>query len=244
MNRDQILAEIKRVAEANSSVVVGERVFFAQTRLNRRVLRRAGFPNYGAAVEAAGYRRNQLKQAYSDDQLFAPLAQLAREVGHCPTTGERAVARYKAPTFPGEAAVSRRARQEPLAQQLLRWCRDEPAFQDVARMLESTVPLQDGNSTLETRGRKIVTGYVYLMRYGAHGKDFKIGHTENVQRRQSQIDMVSPRDVRVVHSIETDDPEGIEKYWHERFSERRVKTKEVFHLTPDDVAAFRRRQYQ
>jgi len=111
-------------------------------------------------------------------------------------------------------------------------------------MLESTVPLQDSNATVETRGRKIVIGYVYLMRYGAHGKDFKIGHSENVQRRPSQIDMVSPRDVRVVHSIETDDPEGIEKYWHERFSERRVKTKEVFRLTPDDIAAFKRRQYQ
>lgn len=56
--------------------------------------------------------------------------------------------------------------------------------------------------------------------------------------------MVSPSDVRIVHSIETDDPEGIEQYWHGRFAERRVKTKEVFRLTPDDIAAFKRRQYQ
>ena len=52
-----------------------------------------------------------------------------------------------------------------------------------------------------------------------------------------KIDMVSPSDVRIVHSIETDDPEGIEKYWHARFAERRVQTKEVFRLTPDDIAA-------
>jgi hypothetical protein len=111
-------------------------------------------------------------------------------------------------------------------------------------MLESSGPLRGNNSTVPSSNRKIVNGYVYLMRYGAHGKDFKIGHSENVQRRQSQIDMVSPSDVRIVHSIETDDPEGIEKYWHARFAERRVQTKEVFRLTPDDIAAFKRRQYQ
>ena len=72
-------------------------------------------------------------------------------------------------------------------------------------MLELTGPLQGSKSTVKTRSRRIVTGYVYLMRYGAHGKDFKIGHSDNVQRRLSQIDMVSPSDVRVVHSIETDD---------------------------------------
>lgn len=243
MNREQILAEIKRMAESNGDVAIGERSFFAQTRINRTVLRRAGFPNYGAAVEAAGYRRNSLTQAYGDNALFTPIARLARELGHCPTYGERAVARYKDPAFPGETSISRRTKVEPLAQGLLSWCRKQPEFRDVAEFLEASVPLGASKLT-EARNRRVVTGYVYLMRYGAHGKDFKLGHSENVQRRQAQIDMVSPHDVRVVHSIETDDPEGIEKYWQERFSGRRIKTKEVFRLTADDIAAFKRRRYQ
>jgi hypothetical protein len=243
MNREQILAEIKRVAEANGNLAIGERSFFARTRINRTVLRRAGFPNYGAAVEAAGYRRNSLKQAYGDDELFTPIARLARELGHWPTYGERAVARYKDSAFPGEASISRRTKVEPLAQGLLNWCRKQTEFRDVAEFLEATASL-GSKSTAEASNRKVVTGYVYLMRYGARGKDFKLGHSENVQRRQAQIDMVSPHDVRVVHSIETDDPEGIEKYWQERFSGRRIKTKEVFRLTPDDIAAFKRRRYQ
>lgn len=162
MNREQILAEIKRAFEANSNVALGERVFFARTKLNRTVLRRAGFPNYGAACEAAGFKRNQLKQAYGDDQLFAPIARLAREVGHCPTTGERAVIRYKDSSFPGESAISRRAKVEPLAPALLRWCRNHPAFEDVAQMLEGTAPLRGNNPTVASGSRKVVNGYVYF----------------------------------------------------------------------------------
>jgi hypothetical protein len=243
MNREQILAQVRRTAEANGNPV-GERAFFTDTGLTRRALWRAGFPNYGSAVEAAGYRRNELlKEAYSDDRLFAPLATLTRDLGHFPTEAERFVARHKYAGFPGAAAYRRRAKVEPLAQALLGWCRRSELFRDVAELLESSLAKHPGADSSKG-GRKVVTGYVYLMKYGVHGKDFKIGSTENVGRRESQIDMMSPSDVRVVHSIETDDPKGIEMYWHERFAARRVKTKEVFRLTPEDVAAFKRRRYQ
>lgn len=243
MNRDQLLAAIKRTTEANGGVVPGERAFFAQTQLTRTTLRRAGFPTYGAAVQAAGFKPNELKRSIADDQLFGPLAQLVRDLGHFPTPGERAVARYNDATFAGESALSRRGKIDPLQEAPLSWCRTRTDFGEVATILESTKPARSVRPTALTSVRPVV-GYVYLMRYGASGRDFKIGHSDNVQRRHAQIDMLSPSDVRVVHSIETDDPEGIEKYWHQRFADRRVKTKEVFRLRPDDVAAFKRRRYQ
>jgi hypothetical protein len=73
---------------------------------------------------------------------------------------------------------------------------------------------------------KVVKGHVYLMRYGASGRDYRICCTDNVNRRHSQIDMMSPQDVRGIHVIDTDDPRGIEKYWLERFDDKRVKTKD------------------
>jgi hypothetical protein len=56
---------------------------------------------------------------------------------------------------------------------------------------------------------------------------------------------MNPSQVRVEHVIDTDDPRGIEAYWHSRFADRRLpEKKEIFALSADDVAAFKRRKYQ
>jgi hypothetical protein len=59
MNREQIIVQIKRTAEANGNVPLGEPLFFSETRLTRNALRRNGFANYGSAVRAAGCKPNQ-----------------------------------------------------------------------------------------------------------------------------------------------------------------------------------------
>lgn len=243
MNREQILALVKRVTEDNDRVPVGERVFYAAARITRRTLWKAGFPNYGAALNAAGYESNKLKIAYTDDELFAPLATLTRELGHFPTEAERFVARQNDATFPGPRSYKRRSTTGPLPQALLQWCRNNEPFQDVVETLERSLPGKDSPAA-RRNSRPNIRGYVYLMRYGNRGSDYKLGITENVARREIQLDMMSPTDVRIVHVIETDDPDGIEKYWQNRFASRRIKTKEVFRLTAEDVAAFKLRRFQ
>jgi hypothetical protein len=81
---------------------------------------------------------------------------------------------------------------------------------------------------------------VYLAR---HGRDYKIGRSNDVARRRREIALLLPSALEHIHVIETDDPEGIEQYWLRRFAERGVRG-EWFRLTPDDVSAFKRRRYQ
>lgn len=82
-------------------------------------------------------------------------------------------------------------------------------------------------------------GHVYLLKAGRY---YKIGKSNALGRREREISLQLPDRARTVHSIKTDDPAGIEAYWHSRFSEKR-KNGEWFALEPADVSAFRRRKF-
>jgi hypothetical protein len=79
---------------------------------------------------------------------------------------------------------------------------------------------------------------VYLIKHGK-GREYKIGRTGNPLRREGQVALDLPNEVQPIHYIKTDDPVGIESYWHARFRTKR-KRGEWFALTADDVRAFRR----
>jgi hypothetical protein len=82
-------------------------------------------------------------------------------------------------------------------------------------------------------------GYVYLLKSGRY---HKVGRSNAVGRRERELAIQLPEKAKLVHSIKTDDPVGIEAYWHNRFGDRR-KNGEWFELTAKDVAAFKRRKF-
>jgi hypothetical protein len=76
------------------------------------------------------------------------------------------------------------------------------------------------------------------------GRRYKIGKSTDPSRRYREVKLELPDETHQVHTIATDDPAGIEAYWHARFAEKRVRNTEFFELEPTDVRAFKRRTYQ
>lgn len=81
-------------------------------------------------------------------------------------------------------------------------------------------------------------GFVYLIQHGSK-REYKIGKTFNPLRREGEIRLQLPEKIEPIHYIETDDPSGIENYWHNRFADKR-KNGEWFALTSADVQAFKK----
>ena len=74
------------------------------------------------------------------------------------------------------------------------------------------------------------------------GVYFKIGRSSSFERRSRELAIQLPERAERVHVIRTDDPIGIELYWHRRFESKR-KNGEWFELSSQDVKAFKRRRF-
>lgn len=120
------------------------------------------------------------------------------------------------------------------------FCLANPEYADLAPMFQVADQAPEPATTKPSRKRVSVVGHVYLIRSGKH---YKIGKTNSVGRREYELAIQLPEAVRLVHQIATDDPDGIEAYWHRRFADKRLNG-EWFTLTKDDIAAFRRRKFQ
>jgi hypothetical protein len=57
-------------------------------------------------------------------------------------------------------------------------------------------------------------------------------------RREKELRIQLPERCTLIHSIKTDDPSGIEAYWHKSFDSKRMQG-EWFNLNSADVKAFK-----
>lgn len=239
MKKETILAEIKRLAALNGGVAPGRLSLEAALGIPESAWRGVFWVRWSDAIREADLEPNQLTAAYSTEYMLNALAKLAIEVGHVPTEAELKMKCRQEPGFPYGKTLRRLGTKPERIALLFDYCRSHAGFEQAASYCAqalAALPKIDEDAPESTDG----DGFVYLIR---SGRNYKIGRTNDLERRERELSYQTVEKNVKVHSIRTDDPSGIEAYWLRRFADKRLRPDgEWFALTAKDVSAFKRRK--
>jgi len=238
MNKQHILHEIERTAKANGGVPLGRQRFFSETGIKESDWFGKYWARWSDAIIEAGFTPNQKNVAYDETWLIRSLVALARELGRFPVVGDLRMKARNDKCFPSHNVFNRFGSKAELVTKVADFCRVQGGFDDVLTMCEgATKPEQQ--TPLEDSEAEVEVGCVYLLK---SGRFYKIGRSNSCGRRERELAIQLPERAQLVHEIRTDDPVGIEAYWHRRFEAQR-KNGEWFALSSSDIKAFKRRKF-
>jgi len=232
VERAEILEVIRRTAQANGGVPLGEDRL-VEIGIPPAVWGRY-WPRLSAAQREAGVEPNKKNEAVPEEDALAHLVKFIREIGAIPTSRERVVKHHQDPRFPSERIWKRLGPNNRLLVRLLRYAETHPGHEDVVALCSAR---HTSEPPVAGKVPAVAFGSVYLLK--GPGSRYKIGRTNAFGRRRRELSIQLPFDTRKVHVIETDDPAGVEAYWHQRFATKRINS-EWFELDAADVAAFKR----
>jgi hypothetical protein len=237
VDKQHILDEIRRTAAENGGVPLGRKTFFNETGIKESDWSGKHWARWSDAVREAGLSPNKLKVAFDEDEIIQKFICFIRQLGRFPSVSELKMKRHRDPSFPtSKTFFTRFGLKNQLVQKIREYCHIHPGFEDVVQLC-SGIP--SPRVPTEGDGKVGVIGFVYLLRSGRY---YKIGKSNAAGRRERELAIQLPEKAKAVHVIRTDDPTGIEAYWHDRFAAKR-KHGEWFELDATDVKAFRRRKF-
>jgi hypothetical protein len=242
MTRQHILDEIRRTAKANGGVPLGKERFQRETGIGYHDWFGKHWSRWGDAVREAGFAPNAFfRDAFDDDELLEKLIALIRQIGRFPAMGDLRMRKRSDPTFPNDKVLtSHFGPSNQLREAVIEYCKNHVGFDDVVPLCAPAASNGEASSSEERSSEPDeALGFVYLMK---HGKHYKIGKTNATGRREYELAIQLPEKLRTVHIIKTDDPDGIEEYWHKRFAAKRGNG-EWFALDAADLTVFKRRKF-
>jgi hypothetical protein len=236
--RNFVLQEIKRLAAENGGIPPGRAFFETQTGIKYSEWYPHLWLRWSEAQAEAGYTPRKFQTRFGDDVVIEKYIGLVRELklDRPLLVGEIKRKARTDKTFPSDKVFDRFGGKAKLVQVLAAYCQDKPGYEDISAICAVALTSECAIEDCAAARPRIVVGFVYLMKSGRH---YKIGRTTSVARRGGELTVKIPVPPKTIHSIETDDPVGVEAYWHKRFANKRGEG-EWFELTPEDVTAFRR----
>lgn len=233
--RLDIIGKIQQIANATGEPP-GQKKFLTITGIKEHLWRGRYWRNWGEALTEAGFAPNDWSQRLDDDFLISKIIDLSRRLGRFPTKADIQLESSSNSDFPSVGAFQKRWGLTELAHAVEARAdsTNDKAIGDLARSYVAGQPIRRSIDVEPVASPSL--GYVYMQR---HGNDYKIGFTKSLNKRGRQIQIELPQEIELVHSILTDDPAGVEAYWHRRFADKRTRG-EWFKLTKTDVVAFKK----
>jgi hypothetical protein len=240
ITKTHILDEIQRTAAENGGKPLGQNRFRTETGIKEYDWK-AHWARWGDALVEAGFARNKLQSPTSKEELAKRYADLAVELGHLPVHAEIRLKRRRHVDFPScNTFHDRFGNKRALIRAVAGYCKGNADYQDVLGWCEEYLGrdenVKEAGVSWTGSNREVSLGSVYLAKSGRY---YKIGRSNAASRREYEIGLQLPEKLEMVHVIPTDDPSGIEAYWHKRFDAKR-KNGEWFDLDRADVSAFKR----
>jgi hypothetical protein len=236
MDKDHIVSEIRRLTKSNNGVPPGINQFCNETGIRQHEWRGRFWARWGDAISEAGFTPNTLQAAYDEIELLERYIELARSLGRLPVPSEIDLRAKEDSSFPSKSTYLKRfGPKSALVVRLQKYCESRPGYDDISNFCNGYAP-QERRDDESVATNKV--GFVYLLKHGSR-REYKIGKTFNPIRREGEIVLQLPEKIQPVHYIHTDDPSGVETYWHNRFAAKR-KEGEWFELSLSDVQAFKK----
>ncbi|MFV1492354.1 GIY-YIG nuclease family protein [Phaeobacter sp. JH18-32] len=236
--RERILSEIKRLAAENGGKTPGKIYFQQETGISDSDWYGKLWVRWNDVVADAGLTPNDMQERLSGDLVLDKYAEVCRHYGKPPSSAELRFYARNTPNFISHNTFAKHFGNKDGVIAALRDRAIERGENDLVAILPKEKASQTSEASSEISN--CFEGWVYLLQSGQH---FKIGRSDELEKRVKQISIALPEKVELVHAIKTDDPPGIEGYWHRRFAAQRANG-EWFKLSHADVRAFKRRKFQ
>ncbi len=245
-DKEFILGEIRRTANINNGEPVGVRKFETETGIAAYEWCGVHWARWSDALMEAGFEPLAWTTGSSVEEILQELAILVRQYGRYPTNSEVLLNKKNNEKIPTPKTLVRKLGVKTDAIRKLRdYCSSKEEYVDVSAILAQEDTRSDFRGEVtesKTRPGKLrPSGHVYMVK---SGRLYKIGQTANRWQRMNQLDKQTSEGIdEVIHTIAAfDDAPGIERYWHQRFEEKRVKG-EWFELSAEDIKAFKKRKW-
>lgn len=238
MTKDHILEEIRRTAAENGGVPLGKQRFFSETGIRESDWSGRWWTRWSEAVREAGLEPQSLNQALPEDAVLEAAVRIIRHLGHFPTAAELRLVIRQLAGIPSHNTFSRFGGMRGLRERVILYS-TERGLSDVLSILQVASALPPVTDPAAPPEPSLEEGFVYLLKSGRY---YKIGKANSISRRERELAIQLPERAEIVHRIRTDDPLGVENYWHRRFALKRLNG-EWFDLKPEDVKIFRRRKF-